>query len=389
MGRSSLEALNPFRRVPAPASAGVFLLAVGALNLLLAATPVMAEDVVLRCAPTFVDRPAALDWSVTGVSQASNDDAADPDATGSFDAVGHMRAGPGFLFVQAEGSTGENRGRVSGQFPLSNADAATAVDEDGDGRVQLSQVNYTLVNETFEFATGLLDPSCYLDFSDIANDETRDFLAQPFTNNLAIAFPDYTLGGAVHLHLDQALGLTLFLSSSNGLGDNDKASYSNLVDITESGKGAFAAAELTAHGALNYRLGVWVNSRDFENLDNPDDTDNDYGIYGSLESDARPLRWNIRIGAANPNVSETAGFAAATMTFPLGEHAAGLAVSYQHAADDLDGDSDYAVFTEALLHIDVGEKLRFTPLLQWTHNDSFTSNDALIAGLRVTYASSH
>ncbi len=192
----------------------------------------------MRCAPTFVDRPAALDWSVTGVSQVSNDDAADPDATGSFDAVGYMRAGPGFLLVQAEGSTSENRGRVSGQFPPSNADAATAVDEDGDGRIQLSQVNYTQVNETFAFAAGLLDPSCYLDFSDIANDETWDFLAQPFTNNLAIAFPDYTLGGAVHLHTEQAVGLTLFLSSSNGLGDKDKASYSNLVDVTNPARGS-------------------------------------------------------------------------------------------------------------------------------------------------------
>jgi len=42
MGRSSLEAWNLCGIVSAPAPAGVFLLAVGVLNLLLAATPVMA-----------------------------------------------------------------------------------------------------------------------------------------------------------------------------------------------------------------------------------------------------------------------------------------------------------------------------------------------------------
>ena len=356
---------------------------------LLSSAAAMADEVVLRCGTTFVERPAALDWSVTGISQVSNESAADPDATGSFDVVGHRRAGPGWLFVQAEGSTGENDGRVSGRFPLANADAGTAVDEDGNGRVQISQVNYTQVNETYQFAAGLLDPTCYLDFSEIANDETQAFLAKPFINNLAIAFPDYTLGGAVHLYPGQDLGLTLFLSSSNGLGDNDRASYSNLVDVTESGKGVFAAAELTRMGPVRYRLGAWVNTRDFEDLQRPDDTGDAYGIYASLDSNAQPLQWNFRIGAANPDVSETAGFAAVTMNFPLGAHTAGLAISYQHAADDLDSDRGHAVFTEALLHIDVGQRLRFTPLLQWTRNDSFSSNDALIAGLRVTYSESH
>jgi hypothetical protein len=349
----------------------------------------LAEDVTLRCATTFVDRPAALDWSMTGVSQAANDSSASADATASFDAVGHRRVGPGFLFAQVEGSTGENSGRVSGQFPLSNADAATAVDADGSGRIQISRIEYTQVNATYEFSAGLLDPTCYLDFSDIANDETQSFLAKPFINNLAIAFPDYTLGGAVRFHLEPALGLTLFLSGSNGLGDNDNASYSNLFDVTDSAKGVFAAAELTVESVVRYRLGVWINTRDFENLANPENTGDAYGVYGSLESDARPLRWNVRIGAANPDVSETAGFAAVAVKFPLGAHVAGLAVSYEHSANDLNSDRGYAVFAEALLHIDVGTHLQFTPLLQWTHNDSFSTNDALIAGLRLTYSRNH
>jgi hypothetical protein len=348
-----------------------------------------AADVVLRCSPTLIDAPGALDWSVTGVLQAADDDDADPDATGSFDMVGHRRQGAGLWLMQIEGSTGENSGRVSGQFPLSNGDAANAVDEDGDGRVQLSQINYTREDDTYSFAAGLVDPSCYLDLSQFANDETQNFLATPFINNLSIAFPDYTLGGGLHLHREDGLGATFFVSSSNGLGDNDNASYSNLIDVTDSGKGVFAAAELVREGERTYRLGIWANTRDFENLDNPEGTGSNYGVYGLAEGTSRALDWNVRVGAANPDVSEIALFAALATEFPLGRSTAGLAVSYLRGSGDLASDSSNAVFAEASIHIDIGKRLRATPLVQWTHNDSFTSRDALIAGLRATYFRAH
>jgi len=350
---------------------------------------VRAEDVMIRCGPTRIDAPGAVDWSATGVLQASDDSDADPDATGSFDAVGHRRHGPGLWLLQLEGSTGQSSGRVSGRFPLSNGDAATAVDEDGNGRVQVSQLNYTQRNGTYNFAAGLLDPTCYLDLSEFANDETQAFLASPFINNLSVAFPDYTLGGGLHLHRDEGLEATFFVSGSNGLGDNDRASYSNLIDVTDSGKGIFAAAELIIHGAFDYRLGLWANTRDFEELDDPDGTASNYGVYGLAENATRPFKWNVRVGAANPDVSEIALFAAVATEFPAGRRTAGLALSYLRASGDLDSSSSNSVFAEALLHFDFGENFRLTPLLQWTHNDSFTGKDAFIAGLRATYLRAH
>ena len=381
---------------PSPAGSD---LAVGWGKLFLAGVLVMtgtlipdeteAAEVVLRCSPTLIDAPGALDWSVTGVLQVADDDDADPDATGSFDMVGHRRHGAGVWLMQVEGSTSESSGRVSGQFPLSNGDAATAVDEDGDGRVQLSQINYTRKGETFAFAAGLVDPTCYLDLSRFANDETQNFLAAPFINNLSIAFPDYTLGGGLHLHRETGLEATFFVSSSNGLGDNDSASYSNLVDVTDSGKGIFAAAELIREGERIYRLGVWTNTRDFEELEDPDGTGSNYGIYGLVEGSSQTIDWNIRVGAANPDVSEIALFAALATEFPLGRTTAGLAMSYLRGSGDLASDSSNAVFAEASIHVDIGERLRLTPLVQWTRNDSFTDRDALIAGLRATYFRAH
>jgi hypothetical protein len=79
-------------------------------------------------------------------------------------------------------------------------------------------------------------------------------------------------------------------------------------------------------------------------------------------------------------------FAALATEFPLGRRSAGLAVSLLRASNDLASDSSHSVFAEAVLHIDAGKHLRITPLLQWSHNDSFTDRDALIAGLRATYS---
>lgn len=352
----------------------------------LAAHVASAEEVVLRCSPTAIDAPGALDWSATGVLQAADDDDADPDATGSFDMIGHRRHGAGLWLMQVEGSTGDHSGRVSGQFPFSNGDAATAVDEDGDGRVQLSQINYTRKAETYAFVAGLVDPSCYLDLSGFANDETRAFLGTPFINNLSIAFPDYTLGGGIHLHRETGIEATFFVSGSNGLGDNDRASYSNLVDVTDSGKGIFAAAELIREGQRRYRFGAWANTRDFGKLDDPSATASNFGIYGLMESTNHALNWNVRVGAANPDVSEIALFAALATEFPLARSTAGLAVSLLRASNDLASETSHSVFAEAVIHVDVGKHLRMTPLLQWTHNDSFTNRDALIAGLRATYS---
>jgi hypothetical protein len=349
----------------------------------------LAVDTMSHCSPTYIDEPNGVDWSVTGITQASDDSDADPDLTGSFDTVGHYRSGAGFWMAQVEGSSGRNSGRVSGQFPLSNGDAATAVDEDGDGRVQISQLNYTVRTEGLAFAVGYLDPTCYLDQSNVMGDESQLFLSDPFVNNLSVAYPDYTLGGGLHLHRNDGLEATFFLSSSNGLGDNDRASYSNLVDVTDSGKGLFAAAELIYDASAAYRLGIWANTRDFEELEDPSGKASAYGVYAAAEDDSSPLVWSIRAGAANPEVSEVTAFAAVAVEAPWRSRKAGLGVSYLRASGDLDADSSNAFFIEALLHLQFGDHLRLTPLLQWTRNDSFTSRDAFIIGLRGTYARVH
>ena len=263
------------------------------------------------------------------------------------------------------------------------------MDEDGDGRVQLSQLNYTVETKRLAYAAGYLDPTCYLDQSNVVGDESQLFLADPFVNNLSVAYPDYTLGGALHLHKKDGLEATFFLSSSNGLGDNDRTSYSNLVDVTDSGKGIFAAAEFIFDASAVYRLGVWTNTRDFEELEDPSGKESAYGVYAAAEDDSSPLVWSVRAGAANPEVSEITAFAAVAAEAPWRNHRAGIGVSYLRASGDLDANSSNALFVEALLHLQFGDHLRLTPLLQWTRNDSFTSRDAFIIGLRGTYARSH
>ena len=361
--------------------ATLILLALGAAG---HAPETHALDTMSHCSATYVDEPNGMDWSVTAVTQAADDSDADPDLTGSFDSVGHYRRGSGFWMAQVEGSSGRNSGRVSGQFPLANGDAATAVDEDGDGRIQLSQLNFTGYAWNFDYVLGYLDPTCYLDQSNVVGDESLLFLADPFVNNLSVAFPDYTLGGGIHVHRDSGLEATFFISGSNGLGDNDSASYANLLDVTDSGKGVFAAAELLYGASVAFRLGAWANTRDFEKLDDADEDAGAYGVYLSAEDESETLRWNVRIGASSPEVSEVAGFASAAVQVPWRGRTAGIGVSYLRASGELDSRSRNAFFVESLLHVDLGRGFRLTPLLQWTRNDNFSSRDALIIGLRGT-----
>lgn len=91
-----------------------------------------------------------------------------------------------------------------------NGDAGSALNGNGDGRLQISELRYALpVRDFGTLSFGLLDPTAFLDttshanptagpdFSGIANDETTQFLGNSFVNNPVVEFPDYTLGAAI------------------------------------------------------------------------------------------------------------------------------------------------------------------------------------------------
>lgn len=281
-------------------------------------------------------------------------------------------------------------------LPGANADAGTALDVDGDGRLQVSELHYSLNGTGGRWTLGLFDPKAFLDTSAVANDETTQFLGAPLVNNPTIKFPDYT-PGIVYAQEAQGTipGFTLALTSSNGLADNEDRSYSELFSVGQGGKGVFAAAELLWGGQdTALQLGAWVNSADHERWDGSGTVSN-YGLYGVLNWPLGGGTMGARIGLANPNVAEAENFVSLAWEYPVDGGALGTGIGRAGASDEFraadPGNVDDLTQAEAYARLDIWKDLQVTPSLQFIRNSGFLRSEpgfdrsAVVAGLRVNY----
>ena len=368
---------------------------VGAAPLCLATAPALAQPDT----DTVTDN-LSMEAGLVGTFQDSDDSDVGSETLSSLDLVFNLELGPGNLVVYAEGSTSPQPGDVAGVFGEVNGDAGSALDSNGDGRLQVSEFRYTLNLERGGHVTaGLLDTTVYLDttshanptsgpdFSGIANDETSQFLGNSFVNNPIVEFPDYALGIAYGTHdIDERFGLQATLTSSNGLADNDDASYSELVDVGADGKGVFAAVEGHYHAGPSFlaRLGLWTNTRDHQRLDTASDDADNRGVYGVFEGGLGPGHYNVRLGYSDPDVSPGETFVALATEQPLGFATLGLGLAHTGASDELGPGSDDTIHAETFLRFDVNDYLQISPDLQYVENSGFDADrDGFVYGLRV------
>ena len=336
-------------------------------------------------------RTAEIEGGVTAVYQYADDDRVDSELIGSLDLVVTLEAGPGVWTLYIEGNTTPASDHVAAVFGEANGDAGSALDRDGKGRLQISGLLYTQATEHGEFAVGLLDVTGFLDASSVANDETTQFLGAGFVNNPTIEFPDYTLGVVFNRAPEQpGFGYIAALSSSNGLGDNPKASYSELVDVSDKGKGVFAALELIWNReAMIYRLGAWINSADHTELAGSSTDENNTGLYLSADWLNGPLTANMRLGIADKTVSEAAEFIALAGAYQIDKITYGLGFALTGVSSDLSGDVGDTRQIEVFARFDVCENVQITPSLQWLENSGFDASNAdfddsvLVAGVRL------
>lgn len=280
-----------------------------------------------------------------------------------------------------EGSSSISRNSVAARLPEANADAGSALDADGDGRLQLSTLHYIRrLGDQRWLSVGLIDPSAILDASDIANDENTQFLGSSFKNNPLIGFPDYTPGFAVRLG-----GLQAMLTSSNGLADNPERSYSELLDTGAAGKSVFAALEHSwSLSSSKLTLGAWHNGARFPRLANPLQTSTNFGAYLNADIAAPGAALNVRAGFADSRVSRANRFMAIAATR---EHAGlryGAGVGWWHAARDAAGSDTTQV--EIFVAIPAGPRLVFTPSVQFVSSSDLGAADtgsSWVVGLRL------
>lgn len=361
----------------------------GLVKVFLCISALSAGSLAVEAAEDLGTRHGSIPARVNGIAvdagtvitfQHASDARLDDELFASLDIVSTIPTAHGHWMIYLEGNTSPRQRGVSSLLPEANQDAATALDRDNTGRLQVSALHYLWFQGNSAFVVGLINPAGPIDNSDIANNETSQFLATTLVNNPTIAFPDYALGMVYFYKPDnKKLDLTFLLSSSNGLGDNPNKSYSELVDVTESGKGTFAVAELVWKEAqYTLRGGIWVQTADSAYLDGSGNTADNYGIY--LNSDHRigEFGLNLRLGLANPRVSEAAQFIGLAVDHAIGKNHAGIGYTYTFVSDDAGTGKGDRSQVEAYYRYDLAENFSITPSIQRIHNSGFDTTGATI-----------
>jgi high affinity Mn2+ porin len=165
----------------------------------------------------------------------------------------------GTAFLHLEAGEGAN---VSDELSGLTGVNADALDDDGDIEIAEAWYEHSLMDDKIIFTVGKLDPTVYYDSNEVANDETTQFLADIFVNNIGIDWPDdYTPGFRLTFKPHPLLDINLGAMESDG----------DFEDIFED---VFGIGELHFKPKIggrqgNYRIYGWINAEDHEEFEVP------------------------------------------------------------------------------------------------------------------------
>lgn len=344
----------------------------------------------VQAAPALEFRHGAVPVHVNGISvetgtvmtfQHASDSRIQDELLASLDIVSTIPTANGQWLLFVEGNTSPRQQGVSTLSAEANQDAGSALDRDDHGRLQVSSLHYLWYLGADALALGLINPAGPLDNSEIANNETSQFLATTLVNNPTIAFPDYALGMVYFLKpAHSRLDVTFLLSSSHGLGDNPDKSYAELVDVGAEGKGIFADAEVVwNHTHHTWRGGVWIQTAKNTYLDGSGKTADNYGIYLNTDHRFGAYGVNVRLGMANPKVSEAAQFVGLAVERSQGKNAAGIGYTYTFVSSEAGSGKGDRAQAEAYYRFEVSHNLSITPSIQAIHNSGFETTGTTVA----------
>ena len=354
----------------------LFAMAALGLNLSAQAEPNPEHIETRHGAVSMPGQSVAVEGGFTAVYQTSDDKNINAELTSSFDLVATLPVSAGKWVIYIEGNTSPRTDGVSSLLGEANADAGSALDRDGNGRLQVSEVHYFQPLASGLLVSGLVDVTASLDTSEVANDETSQFLSGTLTGNPTIGFPDYSLGVVYNRETGEDRGYSLALTSSHGLADNPNASYSQLMDIDADGKGVFAAAEgQWPVAGTKLHAGAWINTADHERLDGSGDTEQNYGLYLTIDGNIASTAWNLRAGFANDKVSQASQFLSAAVEYPLTHSTLGLGLAHTGlSSEDATPEQDDILQAEAYLRFSPREDVSVTPSVQWLSNSGFDAS---------------
>lgn len=334
--------------------------------------------VIIMSPYALADKPGSyLGAGITAIYQHANDSRINNELWASFDITAKKAMGKGEWYLYVEGNKSPRTAGVSSVIGEANFDAGSALDQNGKGRFQVSELHYTLPLGKGRLQAGLLYVPSNLDNSDVANSELNQFLSATLVNNPTIEFPDYTLGMSWKLELgENKPSYNFVLASSHGLSNNPNKSYSELFKVDESGKGVFAAAELTMPLAgTAFRLGAWTNTSDHTYLDGSSGTTNNYGLYTSIDGEFSKTKWNLRLGMANDKVSEAANFIGLAMERSFDRITMGAGITRTGLSDKVTtAGKDDRTQAEIYAKYELHKGLFISPSVQYIKNSGFDSS---------------
>lgn len=339
----------------------------------------------------------AWEAGITAVAQDADDNRVDTELTASMDLLITKPGSHGEWLLYIEASSTPDADGVSAVYPTANADAGSVLNRDGDGGIQVSEFNYTFrLKDDRRLMVGLVNPSAWLDRSDITNDENTHFISGSLKNNTTIEFPDYTLG-AIMRWLGSAARpeIVLVIASSDGIADLPDRSYQDLLNLSSDQRGIFAGIDANWRGdRTSLRLGTWLRSDDHAVAGSTDDFAKNYGVYGVYGWRDGDNAMNFRIGAANEDVSVATRFAAAAYERSTRIGLFGVGIARTRISNSFrQADLDNVTSAEAFLRIAIGDTgAQITPSVQYVENPGFDtsgatfSSSALVAGVRFHWS---
>lgn len=304
---------------------------------------------------------------------------------------GGMDMGPGSWNMEVRGGTTPRTNGVS-SFYGSNALVGETTDENGNGRLAVTQLFYQLPTPNGHLSMGLLDITAAFDNNTVANTEYEQFMAGAFVNNPTIAFPSFVLGAEYQGHVTDQLDLHLFAGSDSGLEDGDHSYHGVFnIDGKRDGyrKGAFTSAELDWQNPNGQALkgGIWYDTGDSAELDGTG-SGNGYGLFALAETPLGHGTLQGRVGLANDKVVEAANFLSVAYQLPIKltqrDSTLGLAVARTGASSKLSVD-DPVYQAEAYWRINLAGTLYVSPDLQYIVNPNFDASmdNVWVAGVRA------
>lgn len=289
--------------------------------------------------------------------------------------------GEAFLALEAGDGRGLDGDEIDSFYGV-NADAGVA------DTVKMIEAWYeqTFHNALFTLTLGKLDITNYFDANDVANDETTQFLSTGFVNNIAIEFPDNSVGVRFMASPLDMLDISVGVQS----GDSD------WEDIADKPFLIVEAVFKPGFGGLigNYRVNAWNNRSEHKEIKDPSHTRaRNWGVGVSIDQKVmKILTLFARLGYQDDSVNAvdvavSAGGVLDGSLWGRSEDMVGVATGHAFLSDDFE---DAETNTKDERHVEiyyrmfVNKNISVTPDIQVMNNakgdDGFGT--VLIGGVR-------